>query len=488
MNGLILRTIVPALLLLSVAGCSNDAPDKGKGTQGCVADNECRAGRICESGSCVSVDENNGTNNANVMVNGETNNVVTNNNNNVGTNNVTIPPLNNETNNVVRPIGGCIAVTPVDEVDFGAATVGQARSQTVVVTNCHDSEDLVLSSVSACTFDDGPCAAGGAFTVDAMSIPTLPAVITPDESVNFVVAFQPTDLSTYDGQLTLKSSDPAAPELVMPLVGAGSDGSCPQAVARGQIAGQAQFSMDIQTVPLATIAFDGTTSSDPDGTVDRYEWELIQKPVNSTTSFTPSASVSDPTLFLDLAGEYIAELTVYDNDNQASCGPPARVHINAVPEEDVLIQLVWDTPTDVDQTDMQGTDLDLHFLHPNGSWNAVPYDIYWLNPTSDWGVPGDSDDPSLDIDDSDGAGPENLSFPNPEDGVTYHIGVYYYADNGYGPSYATVRVFIGGVMAYEYRDRYMPGIQAFWDAARLVWPSGAVNAINVEHQGFPTMP
>jgi hypothetical protein len=101
-----------------------------------------------------------------------------------------------------------------------------------------------------------------------------------------------------------------------------------------------------------------------------------------------------------------------------------------VPDKDLHIQLVWTTPDDPDETDMTGTDLDLHLRHPdaNGGWNsdAGQFDCYFANKTPDWGAQLDpADNPTLDIDDTNGAGPENINLAHPE-AITYDVAALYF--------------------------------------------------------------
>jgi hypothetical protein len=51
--------------------------------------------------------------------------------------------------------------------------------------------------------------------------------------------------------------------------------------------------------------------------------------------------------------------------------------------------------------------------------------------------------------DPDGAGPERIQIENPELGAAYRIGVHYWNHHGWGPSYATVRVWLDGNLLYE---------------------------------------
>ncbi len=379
----------------------------------------------------------------------------------------------------------CIKLSQEDEINFGEGGIGFANNKTITVENCSPTSDLTISNIEVT--DDG----GGVFAVKEGSLPTgLPAedaIIPPDNTANFVLTYTPEDLSVSNGMLNVQSDDPAKRNLEIPIVGKGTNNVCPQAFAEARVQDTSRYQQMIRTIPLKRIELRGTSSTDTNGTVDAYEWTIISRPPNSTARLEPSNTSSEPDLFLDLAGTYVIELVVYDNEGLASCNDEEtkQVVIQAVPDEDIHVQLVWDTPRDADQTDGVGTDVDLHYLHPNGNWNRGQYDIYWRNPTADWGASGPDDDPSLDIDDRDGAGPENVNHNSPETGLIYAVGVHYYADNGLGPSYATLRIFINGVQKYEYPDRYLAGAGQFWRAAGIKWPSGEIIGINQLSNGFP---
>ncbi len=161
------------------------------------------------------------------------------------------------------------------------------------------------------------------------------------------------------------------------------------------------------------------------------------------------------------------------------------------PEDEVQVQLIWNTPADPDHTDQDGTDLDLHLLHQNaqGTWNESPWDCFSGNPNPDWGVPDSPvDDPLLDPNDTDGAGPENIILPGPEADHDYKIGVYYLDDAGYGLSLATVRVSINGQQVGEFPNKNLAAKDTFWHVATIRWTSdGQAQIIPVDeiHTGFP---
>jgi hypothetical protein len=418
--------------------------------------------------------------------------------------NLVIFSNDSESSETVIPLIGnsgtpCLGLSQDDTINFGSTSTGQTATQTVTVQNCRSqADDLTLNSIQIDSDED-----------DVFEIADLPGnlgsgepyTLEGDEQVNFAVQFTPAEKSTYNGQIRVQSNDPAYTRQnekdgkLVDLVGKGNDNPCPTASAKAGIKGSGQLRspdnqgvVDIDTLPLETIQFDGTNSSDQaDGSIERYEWSIIDRPADSTARLTPSANVAKPEMFLDLAGEYTVELVVYDDDGAQSCGQRSLVKITAVPDDDIHVQLVWDTPSDPDETDTNGTDLDLHYLSPKAtSWNEAPWDIFWYNKTADWGQSGDSsDDPSLDIDDTDGAGPENVNHNNPAPGNSYTVGVYYYDDNGFGPSYATVRIYVRGELAKEYKNKYMKETFDFWKVGLIDWPSGNIYKRDEMYDDFP---
>jgi hypothetical protein len=83
----------------------------------------------------------------------------------------------------------------------------------------------------------------------------------------------------------------------------------------------------------------------------------------------------------------------------------------------------------------------------------------------------ESDNPTLDIDDWSGYGPENTNIDSPADG-TYDVKVHYYQDNGDGDVTATVRIWLNGEEAAEFRK--VMEYDQVWDVASITWPSGVV--------------
>lgn len=378
----------------------------------------------------------------------------------------------------------CLEVTPHEGVDFGEVAVGQNSLREVTLENCSSSRPLELLRVVL--GDD----AAGAFSMHANGLPESfrqePVVLEPGERRSVDVLVEPERAGALGAELRVAFDPESVDGSSIPLSADAVDyGSCPQARAVGSITPGSRQATDIQADPLRTIQLDGSGSFDPDGTIARYEWSVLSRPPGSTQRLLPSAGSVSPRIFLDLAGSYEFELVVYDDEGNRSCGERAVVTVNAFGSEDVHVQLVWDTPQDPDQTDNFGTDLDLHYLHANGQWNQAPWDIFSRNPTANWGVLNDvADDPALDIDDTDGAGPENINHSGLEN-LDYHVGVYHYSDAALGESYATVRVYIRGQLALELQNKRMARTGQFWDVATIHWPSATVDAVDRIYDGFP---
>ena len=344
-------------------------------------------------------------------------------------------------------------------VDFGVVEVGGVAEQNVEVFNCAEQGEVEITSIALGSDSDG------AFS---LSDPPEAARLGPGESLSVRVALAPEQGRRYTGSLVFVSG---AGVLEVSLRGRGDQTRCPTAIARARVEGSdAPWSTQVSAAPLDTMRFEGDDSQAEGDPPLHYVWAIVEQPRGSESRLVPFEQAANPTLFLDLAGVYIVELTVYDLQGTPSC-EPARVTVQAIPNTGVFVQLTWD---------VEDTDMDLHFLHPNGHWNQSPYDCYWLNRNPNWGdVHSSDDDPNLDIDSVDGRVPEYLIFERPEDAL-YRVGVF-----SVSQSRATVRVWLNSVLAFEHRSEPL-SFNQFWEVAEIEWDeSPTVEAIDQITEGFP---
>jgi hypothetical protein len=306
-----------------------------------------------------------------------------------------------------------------------------------------------------------------------------PLVLAAGESTYLDVHFGPESAGSHKGTLQIVSNaNPAVTNIS--LSGECSDYPCPVA--------KVHCAEGDEVIPQTILHLFGDESSSLDGEIEKYEWDVSQ-PNGSQSVFQPSHTFPNPTFETNVAGTYTFYLTVYDQDGQSSC-VPAEFKVVVIPDEAIHIELFWHNPEDLDETDTgpeAGSDLDVHFLHPwaagpdvdgDGApdgWFDIPFDCFWFNGHPNWGSydPGINDDPGLDRDDTDGAGPENINLDIPEE-ATYRIGVHYWNDHGYGLAYATVRTYIYATPVGEVADVVLSDSD-MWYVGDVVWPAGVFN-------------
>lgn len=227
--------------------------------------------------------------------------------------------------------------------------------------------------------------------------------------------------------------------------------------------------------PFESASWDGSNSYDPAGLpLASYNWSLIDQPEGSGVSMVGGTASVVNNFIPDLAGDYTGRLVV---TNQAGLTDSCEVVLNAIPAQNLWVEMFWQFPDE---------DMDLHLIAPGENWQqakTTDRDCYYANCTPngwaslDWGQPGNTtDDPSLDIDDIPGTGPENINIYNPETVGTYTVVVHDYTGSTsdvYGANEVTVNIYLNGALAWT-DTRVISGEGSYTPFAKIDWAAGVV--------------
>lgn len=282
--------------------------------------------------------------------------------------------------------------------------------------------------------------------------------------------------------LVLESNQPGAQSIHLPLVASAREGPVAVATLRACDAEnpppQCSSADDIQ--PLGRVYFDGRQSYHPVNTsaLLTYEWHVIEQPDGAdagTYDFSGTDTTDLFSMWLPVAGRYVVRLQVSTDGIQSGVSATSDVEFWAVPESRLHVELLWDDPQN---------DLDLHVT--NVAAGDLVYsstgDCYWKNcdmrcvnnddcTPVQWfseSAPLEEANPRLDIDDTNGLGPENINIDAPRPGE-YRIYVHYYGlvEPIGGNTTATVRVYLDGILRAEMR-RFLTR-NDLWKVARITW-------------------
>jgi hypothetical protein len=359
--------------------------------------------------------------------------------------------------------GSCVPSTQNLPLDFGPVPMGQCRQAQVIVENAggaalHVAAPTFLEGASPDFQFDGP--APGALTVNPVdAFGTTDRKIIPLKYCASWAAARAT--------LEIDSDDPTQASISISLQGG--------AVVNHPPSCTCQTSTEVapgDTLTLSSLA----SCSDPDGQPLQYTWSVVSRPPGSTSPIVVDAGGAR--FLIDLATTpetpYAFQVTASDPAGlSASCVVTAY----AIPRAALHVELVWSTG---------GNDVDLHLLNAAGSANPMAA-TGWFSPTNDcyytdcagtglnWGDATQS--PRLDIDDSNGYGPENISIARPASG-TYTVGPTTTATRAPGrrmPSRASI-----AMARWRNESAPQPLIATgfFWDVARIDWPGCTVTPLH----------
>jgi hypothetical protein len=383
--------------------------------------------------------------------------------------------------------------------DFGRAAQGSVKNCTLSIVN-NGSRDLMFEGVEL-IIDETPGEEMGDVFGFFGRPPVEGDVISAEADANMAevsVRFFPEALGSYGGTLVLRTNDPDEQQVVIPLRGIGVDPpTCNIGVASvNGFETQPGTAPTIEPLDDVILTADASSPSSASGSINGVKWEIVEQPGGSTAVLTNPTGITTGFTFadvlgVDLAGRYRIRATVTDDlgtDSVNEC----ELEFEAIPTDSVLVQLSWDTSSG---------DMDLHFTKQNEEGAYCPQavdpapgalssdcgadrrsdDCYFGNckATSgerpDWDGDGvlSEGDPSLDIDDLDGFGPENINIDTAVEGK-YLVGVDYYS--GGGTVGNTVRVYLYGQLEAEFFRELMSG--DFWEVAVVDWPAGCVEDLS----------
>jgi hypothetical protein len=375
--------------------------------------------------------------------------------------------------------GACLQVDP-GVLSFEPVPLGQTADQILQLSNC----GTLPTNITALHFSDDT---DPAFTLRD-ELP-LPVPVDHGGGQVITVRFAPMEARPHQGTLIIETDDPNQPTRRIGLLGLGAGQACPEAHA---------LPVDERQPVGAVLTLDGSASlapTNPDGQPTTWQWRVIQRPAGSDTLMVealrdpedPSSGglpddVTTPQaqFVVDQPGRYVFQLDVSDRQGARSddCGQSATVVVVAGGASRLRVRLTWTTPGDPTVGDNQGTDLDLHLVHPLAE---SPEDARWAcysrNPVPDWGAEGPVGDPTLDVDDANGEGPETIVLTGPESTADYARGyrvtVHSVRDpHTFGPSIATVQVFGDNTLLGEAEAELDVG--GWWTPFEIAWPEGTL--------------
>ncbi len=228
--------------------------------------------------------------------------------------------------------------------------------------------------------------------------------------------------------------------------------------------------------PFESVTWVGSDSYDPGGgTIVDYTWTLTSFPIGSTASM-PSGAANRYPFTPVLAGTYVGQLVVTNDSGLSSI--PCEAILEAVPAESLWVEMFWEKPQD---------DMDLHLLTDPGILETRD-DCYYSNCTPsaqiffpmDWGVSGYvGDNPTLDLDDIPGTGPENINIDNPQPGAVYTVVVHDYTGSTsdvYEDNQVTINVYLDGSLAWT-DTRAISGDGSYTYYASIDWTASSITSL-----------
>jgi hypothetical protein len=384
----------------------------------------------------------------------------------------------------IVPIG-CGSEDPLG-VDFGRVSTGGVNICNVEVRNV-GTRELFFDDVSFVgdvtepeDSNDAP-----AFAITGI-VPGPDTPLRPTSAENppltLRLTFAPDVLGRYDGVIQFQTSDPGRPIIDMPVAGIGVVG--PSCVATVKSVNDIDInggSVNVEPLDDVVLTLEESSTATVDGSIVSYAWTLTEKGPDSGVILSSPTTEETGFVFanrrgVDVAGRYEACATVTDDlgtvSNNRCC-----VDFEAIPTQSFLVQLTWaQADGDMDLHVTKKTDAGEYCVRSLGGGaggvdppfnedSSCETDCLFSNcrvgssSFPEWdGVPGrTAGDPSLDIDDLSGFGPENINVDLAVEG-SYGFGATTFT--GGRPFLMTIRLFVFGRLAGEWQEEITSD---FWE-------------------------
>lgn len=224
----------------------------------------------------------------------------------------------------------CIEVEPERDLVFRPQAPGERIVKEIIIKNCASASNLALRAVRL------EIDSGGGFYLPEESLPDrlpeLSALVAPGESVAIPIVYTGRSLEWNEGELVIETNVPEKPLIRIGLLRETDANDCP--IARGGARREGSdasipFVRSLRAQTGEVVELSGRDSVDPDGEIGRYAWEIVAQPEGSTATLLPNSYTSTVNLPLDVAGQYLVELDVWDEQGARSCGGVSRVTIVA---------------------------------------------------------------------------------------------------------------------------------------------------------------
>ncbi|MEW5847689.1 MAG: hypothetical protein AB2A00_02705 [Myxococcota bacterium] len=335
-------------------------------------------------------------------------------------------------------------------VRFDAVRREQQESQVVLVGNT-GTDDLEITGV---TWEGNPSVEGELLIGTSINAGVIPVF----GMVPLLLIYAPADGVDEDLTLVIHSNDPDTPQARVHVLASSFDDRAPIAVATAVL----NDTIGDQAVVGKEVWLDGAQSSDPQGDPIVFSWTLtVPEGSAATLDGTTAAAVH---FVPDVAGEYVASLTVTDSLGQSSV--PAVVTVMARQRFALRTILEWES----------GGDVDIHLLAPGGTLFGSG-DCHFADPRPEWGNELSDDNPTLIHDTESAPGLEEIAVVEPAPG-TYALYAHYFDAYDQGAAMVSARIIIDerSEVALQ-RNQNLAGSCALWHVADVQFPDRVVTPV-----------